>query len=64
MDYPYPAAAWPGDASGLLYVIQGYITDMLERFSAPSLSSVGTEPLALAFWGVSELRGTPRAAEV
>lgn len=64
MDYPHPAAARPGDASGLLYVIQGYITDILERFSAPNLSAVGTEPLGLAFWRISDFRGTPRAVEL
>lgn len=64
MDYAHPAAAWPGHASGLLYVIQGYITDILERFSAPNLSAVGTEPLGLVFWRISEFRGTPRAVEL
>lgn len=64
MDCPYPAAAWPGGASGLLYVIQGYITDTLERFSAPNLSTVGTEPLGLVFWRISEFRGTSWAVEM
>lgn len=60
MNYPHPAAAWPGDASGLLYVIQPYITDTLERFSAPNLSAVGTEPLGFVSGEFLSLEALPR----
>jgi len=62
---PAPQAAGPGDASGLLYVIQAhihYIMHRLEGVSAPSLSAAGTDPTVSH--AVSECKDTPWAGEL